>query len=252
MITFFHVFLHMKKSILGRQELNNQDRTMICYETSNLHHRNLSRIIMTKKTEDLEEEMVRLPLGFTPSQFDIIVGTGREAKNHNIGNRNFRHLLKKYVEDYSKRSKLEKGRVISQIITEAKHMSPTRTGFVKQMKGIWYAVGQTAAREKVSQSLRNELHDKYRSSIEFKKKRRIQIREEVDGDVQKIIQQKGNFISQRMSEVSKQLKKKTKNLSDERICELLTQANIDILEGLKRTTRERTNKKENRMDPKES
>ena len=39
------------------------------------------------------KNMTSLPFGFYPSSSDIIVGTGREAKNHK-GNKNFKEVLK--------------------------------------------------------------------------------------------------------------------------------------------------------------
>jgi hypothetical protein len=178
--------------------------------------------------------MPPLPIGYIPSRNDVIVGTGREAKNH-IGNKKFHNTVKRYIGDYSKRpSKLEKGRIISQIIIDVKKQSPTETTFVKNVGGRWYAVGSATVREKTSQSLRNELHSKYRSSMKAKKRRRIQICQEFDNVVHEMMKQRGNFISERINAVSAQMKKTGKML-DEEVCDLFNQANIDILEALKNT-----------------
>jgi hypothetical protein len=180
------------------------------------------------------DDMPPLPIGYVPSRNDVIVGTGREAKKH-IGNKKFHNTVKRYIGDYSKRpSKLEKGRIISQIIHDIKKQSPTGTPFVKNVGGRWYAVGSQTVREKISQSLRNGLHSKYRSSMKAKKQRRIQICHEIDNAVHEMMQQRGNLISERTNTVSAQMKISGK-MPDEEVCDLFTEANIDILEALKKT-----------------
>lgn len=179
------------------------------------------------------DELTPLPIGYVPSRHDVILGTGREAMHH-TGNKNFQNTVKRYIEDYSKLpSKMEKGEIISQIMHVTKKQSPTDTPFVKNVNRRWYAVGSKIVREKVSQSLRNELHSKYRSSMQAKKQRRIKICQDFDNAVHQIMQRRGNFISERINTVSAKVASKEKN-SDEEVCQLFTEANIDILEALKK------------------
>ena len=184
----------------------------------------------------IEDGMTLLPIDYLPSQYDVIVGTGREAKKH-VGNINFKHnIATKYIHLYSRKSKSEKGRIISQIIDEMKNRSPRRAPFVKKMGGHWFAVGYGLAREKVSQSLRNELHEKYRSSGKAKKLQRMERCQEIDRIVYKMMKERGSYISERINLLKGEIVKKGKNLSEDEVTAMFTQANIDNLEFLKHKT----------------
>eukprot|EP00980_Cylindrotheca_fusiformis_P000104 scaffold19_cov114-Cylindrotheca_fusiformis.AAC.51 len=183
----------------------------------------------------LVEKVALLPIDFVPSKYDVIVGTGREARHH-IGNKTFQNIVKRYLGDYANRpSKVEKGRIISDIINESRKCNPADTSFVKKVEGRWYALNNETIRERVSQSLRNELHSKYRSSKQAKKQRRIQICQEFDNAVRSMIRQPGCFIARRIERVSSDVARSKKGkVSDDEVCALFTEANIDILEDLKR------------------
>ena len=223
------------------------------YGSIDFHHSFIGR--KSSISTENNDQMTLLADNFIPSQYDVIVGTGREARNH-VGNFNFQeHIIKKHIGEYLEQSKLEKGRTISQIIEEAKSKSPTGTPFVKKLgDGKWYAVGYNQAREKVSQSVRNELHDKYRSSVEAKKHRRIKICKEIDASVYNMMQRRGSFISDRINKLCSEMKNCGKQVSDNEVEKIFTEANIDILEGLKQHTKsilqqrqERSNEQENKL-----
>ena len=182
-----------------------------------------------------DKDMVRLSCDFVPANMDVVVGTGREAKVHS-GNDNFMHLLKdEFLDRYSKaKSKLDKTVIISEIVNAVRDKSPTRAGFVKKIDERWHRVDDHLAREKVSQSLRNLLHNQYRSSVKSKKQRRCIIRQEIDDSVGIILNSNQSFLSRRINELSVQMEKKGGAKAPEAdVLQLFSQANIDILEGLK-------------------
>ena len=185
-------------------------------------------------TEDVSNWTLLGP-DFVPTKMDVIVGTGRDPKNHE-GNALFRELLKLYITRYSSvGSKLEKTLIISEIVASVRDRSPTHDGFVKKVQGQWYAVDDHQSREKVSQGLRNILHDQYRSSAKSKKRKRGQLCAEMQKNVDEMMKTKRSFLSQRMTELSSALVEKGKNASEEDVEDLFTQANIAILEGLKKS-----------------
>ena len=190
---------------------------------------------------DVENDMVppdntTLSDCFTPSSSDVVVGTGREAKLHS-GNDTFLELLKHdYLKKYSSaKCKLEKTMIISEIVNAVRERSPTQTGFVKRTQDGWYQVEDHLAREKVSQSLRNLLHNQYRSSVKSKKQRRCMMRQEIDNSVDAMLNTSQSFLSRRISELSLEMDKHggAKAPANE-VLRLFSQANIDILEGLKK------------------
>jgi hypothetical protein len=182
------------------------------------------------------DNMTPLSYCFSPSSSDVIVGTGREAKLH-TGNDTFLELLKHdYLEKYSSaKCKLEKTMIISEIVNAVRERSPTQTGFVKRNQDGWYQVEDHLAREKVSQSLRNLLHNQYRSSVKSKKQRRCIMRQEIDNSVDVMLNTSQSFLSRRISELSLEMDKRggAKAPADE-VLRLFSQANVDILEGLKK------------------
>lgn len=130
----------------------------------------LSRI--ARGGENSRDQM-NLPENFEPSETDVICGRGSRAFNH-PGNERFRQLVDTYVNRYDNAiSKVEKGYMLSEIVGIVRHNSPDG-GFVKKDPATerWYEVGDFVAREKVSQTFRDALKDKYRSSNESKKLRR--------------------------------------------------------------------------------
>lgn len=117
--------------------------------------------------------MTPLPMNFSPSEFDVLVGRGKRCFNH-IGNHRFRLLVNGFLDQYANtKSKLEKSSILRRVVDEVRARSPYG-GFVKRdnTTNQWYEVGDFLAREKTSQCFRDALHERYRSSTKSKKKRR--------------------------------------------------------------------------------
>jgi len=114
-------------------------------------------------------EKIELPIDFKPNDFDVICGKGKKCYNH-IGNQNFRKIIGNHLSSYLiVESKLEKSIIVSKIINFVR----TQGGFVKFDKKtkLWHEVGDSYARERVGQTIRDALHHQYRSSTKAKKRR---------------------------------------------------------------------------------
>ncbi|KAL7574357.1 hypothetical protein ACA910_008460 [Epithemia clementina (nom. ined.)] len=121
-----------------------------------------------------------------PGPTDVICARGKRAFNH-PGNRRFRELVERHMDQYSKATtKLEKSVLVSQIVDGVRHATPPG-GFLRESEDpaaavqqkndelpVWYEVGDAVAREKVGQGFRDLLHMKYKSSTKAKKRRRVQ------------------------------------------------------------------------------
>lgn len=135
------------------------------------------------------------PLGpnFThPGKYDVICARGGKARNHS-GNLLFRELIQKHLDAYSKAaSKIEKTSIVTRIIDSVRIQSP-EGGFIKEIEGEYFEVGDHVAREvsfvvelvpksskvhviqylqKVGQCFRDLLHTKYKSSTKAKMAKR--------------------------------------------------------------------------------
>ena len=68
---------------------------------------------------------------------------------------------------------MEKSLIVTTIVDAVRDVSPNG-GFVKKdpKTGVWYDVGDPLAREKIGQTIRDQLHSKYKSSTQAKKERR--------------------------------------------------------------------------------
>jgi hypothetical protein len=114
---------------------------------------------------------------FCPGPYDVICARGAAAASH-VGNLRFRKTVKDFVPQYSKATtKLEKSLLVSAIVDSVRDNAP-EGGFVKKFEdGDWYEVGDACAREKIGQTLRDALHQKYKSSTKAKKPRRKELKE---------------------------------------------------------------------------
>lgn len=130
--------------------------------------------ISSSRSYSSRDRMTLLPEDFSPSDDDVICGRGKKCYAH-IGNDRFRKRVTGMLGEYQKaRSKLDKSKVLSDVVEQVRLNSP-RGGFVKQdSDGRWYEVGDFLAREKTSQAFRDALHENYKSSNVAKKKRRQQ------------------------------------------------------------------------------
>ena len=113
------------------------------------------------------KEMIPLANNFIPGSCDVICSKGKEAKQH-PANQWLRRLIKENLEEYSRcPSKLERSFIVSRIMKTIRDASPDG-GFVRNLNGVWYEVGDRNAREKIGQAFRDLLHTKYRSSTKAK------------------------------------------------------------------------------------
>lgn len=219
----------------GRKDCKQHHSTTSCWvhcRRRNRHQPNGTFRLMNRSSGS-PHDSGRLPITYKPSENDVIIGTGKEARDH-IGNKNLINIVLPYCAVYSKSSKAEKSRLISQIIRDATIQSPLRTPFVRRThNGHWCVVeDELLVREKVSQTMRNLLHSKYRSSTKAKKQRRMQSYQQFDAMVHSMMKTEGSFITARIQSLFAQIESNNRKPDDE-VCELFTQANIDILESLK-------------------
>jgi hypothetical protein len=110
-------------------------------------------------------ERSQLGADFQPSHLSVICGRGRDI---HAGNRRFRVLVSKFVEEYSRaNSKTAKMAIVFNIVTMIRQGGGH---FCKHMfeKGAWFEVGDRCARGKVSSLLRDMLQTEYKTSIKAK------------------------------------------------------------------------------------
>jgi len=121
-----------------------------------------------------------LPASFIPTEHHIIIGRGRAVKQ-SAGHRRFNTMVQQIAAEYSAAScKADKGLILSQLDMVHDDLDTT-SGFVKKdpVSGLWFTVEESLARTTAAQALRNYLNGEYRSSKQFKSKRRMaQLRDE--------------------------------------------------------------------------
>jgi hypothetical protein len=184
-------------------------------------------------SEDSNEyETIYLPAAFAPGPTDVVCARGKSYWDHE-GNQKYRCLIAKATQKYKSTSnKLEKTLIVSEIVESVKY----RHGkFVKKERkgGPWVIVDEVFAREKVGQSLRDGLHDKYRSSTKAKKQRRACVNEKFNGDIDRVIHS-NEIVSNRIDTLTREVKKNGALASDFSIISLFSRANADILETIKK------------------
>ena len=108
---------------------------------------------------------------FVPGPNTVLCARGRKAKNHS-GNKWIRSLVHLHRKAYSECPvKLERSFLVAKIVRTIREANP-EGAFVRNVKGIWYDVGDRNAREKIGQMFRDELHDEFKSSTRAKALRR--------------------------------------------------------------------------------
>jgi len=159
--------------------------------------------------------------------FNVICAKGRFAFN-NTGNKRFRQIVKKYLEQYDNASnKNEKSKVVTAIIENVR----IRGNFVKQdaKTGSFMPVSNRLTREKVGQGLRDALHMKYKSSSKAKKRQRLAERKEQDDLVHEILSS-NNHINDTLSYVENKI---STEKSETQLMQVFVNANRNILQELK-------------------
>jgi hypothetical protein len=178
-----------------------------------------------------EFETIYLPAEFSPGPTDVVCARGKSYWDHE-GNQKYRYLIAKATQKYkSTTNKLEKTLIVSQIVES---VSNRQGKFVKKegKGGPWVIVDEVFAREKVGQSLRDGLHDKYRSSTKAKKQRRACVNEKFNGDIDRVIHS-NEIVSNRIDALTREVQKNGALASDFSIISLFSRANSDILETIK-------------------
>lgn len=119
-----------------------------------------------------------------PTNSTVVIGKGRVPKKA-PGNRNLRTLVQAKVQDYfNAKSKMVKSSIVTDIyfsIEEACSKEGTAAPFVRYDGYGYSKTSESIAREKITSTFRDCLHDKYKSSSKNKvAKRRIANREKAE------------------------------------------------------------------------
>jgi hypothetical protein len=181
-----------------------------------------------------EEESIALPKSFIPGPDHVVCVRGKEFWEHE-GNKKYRALIAQTTSKYEATSnKLEKTLIVSEIV-ESIRKANSSGNFVKRdhKTGLWVEVSDHFAREKVGQSFRDGLHSKYRSSTQAKKSRKRKLDETMNGNIDAVIRS-NESVSRQIDEVTRSLQQLGPLATDATICTVLTRANSDILETIKR------------------
>ena len=144
----------------------------------------------------------QLPNDFVPGPMDVVCARGKGCGKY-LGNIRFRQIVECAMTKYaSTDSRLEKTLIVSEIVETIRNSSSSNVGgFVKKEKGNWYTVDDTKAREKVSQSLRDMLSMKYKSSNKNKKRRRRELNQKINQELDNMVQT-NTIVSQRIKQLS--------------------------------------------------
>jgi len=207
----------------------------------NITDRKFTSVLSSKTMDSLPTnhncEREDLQKDFEPGPFDVICSQGKTAKTH-PGNIHFQSVIHKRAKEYSSAiEKRNKSKIVRNIIETIRKRS-SNGGFIKKGgDGRWRVVGLEQAREKVSQSLRDVLADRYRSSLSAKKRSRTESNLKRMIDFDEIIGT-NRFVSERMRWICGTLKKvndssKVSSLSDSDILKLMNETNTCILRQLK-------------------
>ena len=173
-----------------------------------------------------------LPKDFVPGKNDVVCARGKSYWEH-PGNRMYRSLIAGATQKYANTvNKLEKTMIVSSIVSAVHN----RDGmFVKKDKkgGPWVEVDEVFAREKIGQSLRDGLHDKYRSATKAKKQRKEKVTLKFNGDIDRVIHSNVS-VSRRIEALTEEVRRNGALASDFSIVNLFSRANSDILETIKK------------------
>lgn len=182
--------------------------------------------------EESNRGVTYLPANFVPGPNDVVCARGKSYWDH-AGNQRYRSLVGAATGKYSaSTNKVEKTLIVSEVVQAIENQHGR---FVKKEKkgGPWVVVDDVFAREKVGQSLRDGLHDKYRSSTKAKKQRRACVNEKFNCDVDRVIHS-NHLVSQRVDALTREVQENGSMASDFSIITLFSRANSDILEEIKR------------------
>jgi hypothetical protein len=199
------------------------------------HSQSPTTISSLRTNRKIENE--KLPRDFEPGPFDVICSQGRTAKTH-AGNVFFQSFIHKQAKDYANANeKRTKSKIVRTIIETIQTKSPNG-GFVKKDgDSRWRVVGLEQAREKVSQTFRDTLAGRYRSSLSAKKRSRKESNLKRMIDFEEIIGT-NKFVSERMHGLCFSIKicldsSNIGDLSETNVLDCMTETNFCILRQLK-------------------
>jgi hypothetical protein len=138
-----------------------------------------------QQTMMMREDPKTLPVGFQPTPYSVLFGRGKKC-TQSCGNRRLRVIAMMFLDKYAKaESKDQKSEIVTEIQDTVNAACPFGRGaFVRQScHGRWMEVDSIMAREKISQVLRDLLHNKYRSSVKNKMANRRKQRMEARGSI---------------------------------------------------------------------
>ena len=117
---------------------------------------------------------VALPKNFVPPSDVYIMGRGKRYANHD-GNQRLRDIVNAELPAYlAAPTKTAKSAIIHRVLTTTRENSASGIGFVRHdnQKGTWQLVDNGTARIAVAQNFRDALSMHYKSSKQYKQKRR--------------------------------------------------------------------------------
>eukprot|EP00523_Entomoneis_sp_CCMP467_P016239 CAMPEP_0168767922 /NCGR_PEP_ID=MMETSP0725-20121227/1611_1 /TAXON_ID=265536 /ORGANISM="Amphiprora sp., Strain CCMP467" /LENGTH=236 /DNA_ID=CAMNT_0008817265 /DNA_START=34 /DNA_END=743 /DNA_ORIENTATION=+ len=167
---------------------------------------------------------------------DLWTCRGKKCFLH-VGNERFRQKIASMLSVYEQaETKVEKTKVLNTVVEQVRRESPGG-GFVKQddQTGRWYEVGDFLAREKTSQTFRDALHKKYKSSNVAK---RIKRKEEKESSEKRRASESSVDIEARIKSLSSEIE----NCSDDEVHNLFNRTNTAILTDLHTVSRKRQRK----------
>jgi hypothetical protein len=172
-----------------------------------------------------------------PGNFDVICAKGSNARNR-MGNLLFRQKITEHAEAYGLAdSKVAKSMVVSSVVDWIRRLSPDG-GFVKQINGAWYEVGDYLARGKVGQGLREKNHRQYKSSNKAKRCRWSNEKKETIGNGEQKIMLDAIRSNQSIAERLDYLQDNRngylyKDMSDDSLLDLFTRNNCFVLNTIR-------------------
>eukprot|EP00980_Cylindrotheca_fusiformis_P010156 scaffold2261_cov124-Cylindrotheca_fusiformis.AAC.4 len=120
---------------------------------------------MSKSTKEFHLGPKQLPEDFRPSEFDVICSWARQNFS-TAGNKRLRGIIADNVEAYQQaETKVEKGKIIEDIVNQVMALSPSNSGFIRQDKqtGRWSFIGFDKSKDKVGHALRQASKQKVRN-----------------------------------------------------------------------------------------
>jgi hypothetical protein len=132
----------------------------------------------TSRKMDPKKKKTMLPPSFKPYQYSVIIGKGKDARNA-PGTQKLRDAINTKLEVYKRSShhRLEKARIVSELLAQQQMRCPSGGAFIKHDGKRWWELSEHDARENITAAFRNRLHENYTSSSKFKSaKRRLQLK----------------------------------------------------------------------------